>query len=185
MCLLHLSVLSSRASRLIGLFFIFFFIFGNTGPYGRKHFKTLFPYKPQPIIFKFLLNFLPSSPHKKIFFFEILKNEILTISFSLLLTWAQIGATFQKATPSTNCSHTFSDLSWIFVPMALRKLHWEFFEILNFRFFSFFKFTIVPYGGTKISFSWKTSDRKCETGWHLGLWCSILTYMDYLLLTPT
>ncbi len=99
------------------------------GPYVSKNFKTLLLLQITAEIFKLLLNFIPSGPHKTTFgIFEILKIEILIHLFSFSKTWDPMGVKSQNAATPTIRIQMFSNLSCICLPMVLTKIRLGFLE---------------------------------------------------------
>ncbi len=76
----------------------FFFVFVNMWPDGCKNFKMLLlGNKPQPKVFKCLLNFLLNGAHKTTFqIFKILKIEILMTFFKIFLPMLGLMGTSRK-----------------------------------------------------------------------------------------
>ncbi len=105
------------------LIFCEYFSFSLTWDPMAAKISKCYSYKSQPKVFKLFLNFLPNGPHKTMFgIFEILKIEILTNFIRFRYHGTQWERKFQNATPPTNCSQKFWNLSWIFLPMVLTKV---------------------------------------------------------------
>ncbi len=71
---------------------------------GAKISTRYSSYKSQPEVFKLFLNFLLNGPNKTTFgVFLNFEMEILTIFFSLLLTWDPMGVKISKSYSSYQC----------------------------------------------------------------------------------
>ncbi len=111
------------------------------GPYGskkkKKKSKHYSPYRLQPKVFKLLLNFLSNGTRKTTFeIFDILKTKILTICFDLFSFSLPNGIEDFKMQLILEIQvKTFPNLSFFFLSVVFKKLHWEFLKIWLFDLF--------------------------------------------------
>ncbi len=112
--------------------------------------KCYSSYKSQSKVFKLFLNFLPNGPHKTTF--GMLKIENLT-NFIRFVNMGPYGSENFKTLLLLQITTQSFLTSPEFPPSGRHKTPFGIFEILSFRFLTFFfqnfKFTIVAYGEIK------------------------------------